>query len=177
MLAKSHIVIFEEKSLNLIRTFICFACHIRFKCSASQPEVTLLLNLENHSKTCVLPPVCPPKATFNVSEVSTALPTSLKWTIMLTRCSFKSVIYYVHQNHIWNNIHLYLAFILLMWNIWWAANNASTTNVWYLVTYIWQRWKEPLCPSRHNVSTLNQSWKTSYVISVCTQLLSYQLGP
>jgi hypothetical protein len=24
---------------------------------------------------------------------------------------------------------LTLTFILLMWNIWWAANNASTTNV------------------------------------------------
>jgi hypothetical protein len=24
---------------------------------------------------------------------------------------------------------LNLTFILLMWNIWWAANNASTTNV------------------------------------------------
>jgi hypothetical protein len=23
----------------------------------------------------------------------------------------------------------WLTFILLMWNIWWAANNASTTNV------------------------------------------------
>jgi hypothetical protein len=49
------------------------------------------------------------------------------------------------------------------------------------VTYIWQRWKEPLCLSLslslHNVSTLNQSWKTSYVISVCTHLLGYQLGP
>jgi hypothetical protein len=79
---------------------------------------------------------------------------------------------YKNTESIW-----FLTFILLMWNIWWAANNASTTNVYYLVTYIWQRWKEPLSLSLslslHNVSTLNQSWKTSYVISVCTHLLAY----
>jgi hypothetical protein len=35
-------------------------------------ETSVLLGWENHSKTCILPTVCSPKATFNISEVLVA---------------------------------------------------------------------------------------------------------
>ena len=78
------------------------------KCSASSAEVTLLLNLENQSKTCVLPTVCSPEGTFNVLEVSVVRLQSLKRNLKQTCCSLQSVIFYVHHNDIWNSIHLYL---------------------------------------------------------------------
>ena len=39
--------------------------------------------------------------------------------------------------YIW--LHLYfLTLSLLTWRIWWAPNNASNFNVYYLVTHVWQ---------------------------------------
>jgi hypothetical protein len=40
--------------------------------SASSTEVTLLLNLENRSKTCVIPIACSQKHTCNIPKVSAA---------------------------------------------------------------------------------------------------------
>lgn len=76
------------------------------KCSASSGEVTLFLNLENHSKTCALPTVCYPEANCSVSEVSIALLPSLQQNLKEAHCFLMSVIFDVHQNHTWNNIHL-----------------------------------------------------------------------
>jgi hypothetical protein len=73
--------------------------------SASSAEVTPLLNLENHSKTCVHPIACSPKCIFNISKVSVAFSLSLKENLMHTHCS---AIFLVRKNCNWNNMLFYL---------------------------------------------------------------------
>ena len=51
----------------------------------------------------------------------------------------------------------YLAILtlnLLTWKIWWAPSNASNSNVYYLVTYVWQHWQ----PSLFTFCTMPQHW-------------------
>jgi hypothetical protein len=50
-----------------------------------------------------------------------------------------------------------------MCNIWWPTFGNVERSLFVSLS---------LC----TMSTLNQSWKTSYVVSVCTHLLGYQLG-
>ena len=81
MLATSYnVILLFLRRTSFIRSAISriLPADIRYKRSASSAEVTQLLNLENQSKTCVLPTVCSPEGTFNVSEVSVLLLPSLK---------------------------------------------------------------------------------------------------
>ena len=74
------------------------------KHSAYSLKVIALLNLENHSKTCVLPIDYSPKATFIISEFPQHF-SPLPSNIFDKHYSFKVVIF---KNHEWNNTHLYL---------------------------------------------------------------------
>jgi hypothetical protein len=71
-------------------------------------EVTTLFNLENHSKTYVLPIFCSSDTTFSIFRVSVAVFPSLKQSLLQTNCSFISTGFWVNQNHKWNNTHLFL---------------------------------------------------------------------
>lgn len=61
-----------SRTTVITKPFTCFAYPWTPKHSASSTEATLTSNLDNHSKTCVLPTVCSPKATFNISKFSVA---------------------------------------------------------------------------------------------------------
>ena len=105
---------------------------IRSKPSASSGEVTLFLNLENHSKTCGLPTVCYPEANCSVSEVSIVLLPSLKQNLKQAHCFLMSVIFNVHQNHMWNNIHLYLTRhypTIIHTTVLWQKGNGSADSI------------------------------------------------
>lgn len=54
--------VFEDNFLHSMRILVS---HIDgcSECSVSLTEVTPIFNLKNHSKTCVLPTACTPKAT------------------------------------------------------------------------------------------------------------------
>jgi len=52
-------------------------------------------------KPCILPNVCPPKATSKIVKVAAAFFHSLKQNMMQTCCPFKCVVFYVHQNYKW----------------------------------------------------------------------------
>jgi hypothetical protein len=64
------------------------------KHSASSTDLTPLLNLKNHSRTCVHSTVCSPKTTFNISKVSVALsPPSLRQYLMEICYYFKPAVF------------------------------------------------------------------------------------
>jgi hypothetical protein len=58
----------------------------------SSAEVTLLFNLENHSKTYVLPIICSQKPTLNTLEVSVSFYPSSKQKLIQMCYLFKSAI-------------------------------------------------------------------------------------
>ena len=63
------------------------------KHSASSTDDTPFLSLEKHSKTCILPTVCCPEATFNILIISVESSYSSEKNVMLTCCSSKSAIF------------------------------------------------------------------------------------
>jgi hypothetical protein len=61
--------VFKDKYLHSIHSCACLACRQTSQAFGNFNRHTIL-NTENHSRTCVLPTTCFPKATVNMSEVS-----------------------------------------------------------------------------------------------------------
>ena len=68
----------------------------------------MALNLKNYSYTWILPTVCSPKTTFNISKLSVAFSTSSKKHLINKYGCLKPAIFQAFQSHKWNNTHLYL---------------------------------------------------------------------
>jgi hypothetical protein len=74
MLPTSHMVIlFSRTSSLLVSHFHLFLLVTEYhKHLASSFEVAPFLNWANHSKTCIVPIFCSPKATLNISKLPIA---------------------------------------------------------------------------------------------------------
>lgn len=76
----------------LIYIFVCFYIYQCLKLSASSTEVTPLLNLRNHPRTCTLHLFFSTKSIFSFLRVSVSFFSSLKQYLMMIWCYFKSLI-------------------------------------------------------------------------------------
>jgi len=94
ILATSQIAthLFSRATVITHSIFSCFAHQWTPKHSASSTEATLTSNLDNHSKTCVLPSSLLPKSYYQHFESFSSIPSNLKQYLTQMHCSFRSAI-------------------------------------------------------------------------------------
>jgi hypothetical protein len=92
------------KSLHLICAFICLLFDEGPKCLGIFNRSYATSELGKPLKPCVLPIVCSPKGTSKIVKVAAAFFHSLKYNMTQTCCSFKCVVFYVHQNYKWQKV-------------------------------------------------------------------------
>ena len=110
-------------------TFSCLACWWIYWAFGIVNMGQNFLQLENPSKTCVLP-LSSPKGTFNISKDCAAFCPNLKQNFMETHHSLQCAIFGVQQHHKWTNTHLNLTRITQSSALFKAENNLVDMSVY-----------------------------------------------